>query len=331
MKRLYCTYFNSAYFSRGAAMLESLRRHEPGAETAVLALDDGTADALRELKMPGVCVIDLPDLLQYEERLAACRAERTPAEFCFTVTPQLVRMLMNRCPAVDELIYLDADLFFFASPAPLHDLMGDGLIGIIPHDFSPAVAGKIDHGIYNVSWNLFRRSAPALACLDSWSEQCLNWCFARLEGDRYADQKYLDRWPSQFDGVVELRLPGANLAPWNQAHRRLRWDGAHVTVDGEPLIFYHFSSFLRARGWLYNTNLSSWKTRAGPVLRRHVIEPYVAALQKWDERAPAQPEVPGSVDPGSARSPARMLRTLRHIGLGLLKREYLLVIRGRVI
>ena len=41
MRRLYCTYFDAGYLSRGVVMLESLIACDPEAHVYVLALDEG--------------------------------------------------------------------------------------------------------------------------------------------------------------------------------------------------------------------------------------------------------------------------------------------------
>jgi hypothetical protein len=35
---------------------------------------------------------------------------------------------------------------------------------------------------------------------------------------------------------------GGGLAPWNEAGYQLRRDGSRLSVDGQPVIFYHFQS-----------------------------------------------------------------------------------------
>src|SRR5207244_8164736 len=91
-----------------------------------------------------------------------------------------------------------------------------------------------------VGWVSFRRDAHALACLHWWRERCLEWCYDRYEDGRFADQKYLDDWPSRFQRVAVLQHKGANLAPWNLANYTIRANGDRVLVDEAPPILSHF-------------------------------------------------------------------------------------------
>src|SRR5205814_2361411 len=89
----------------------------------------------------------------------------------------------------------------------------------------------------------FEETNEAMAALRWWRDRCLEWCYDRLEGDRFADQKYLDLFPTLFRGVLVLDHPGANLAPWNMGRHRLTKEGDCLRVDSQPLIFYHFHNF----------------------------------------------------------------------------------------
>ncbi|MDH4242065.1 MAG: hypothetical protein OEW48_21090, partial [Phycisphaerae bacterium] len=134
-------------------------------------------------------------------------------------------------------------------------------------------------GIYNVGWVSFRRDEAGLTCLARWREQCLDWCYARYEADRFGDQKYLDRWPAIYSNVAVVQHKGANLAPWNVSNYRLYHDGSGVWVENEPLIFYHFHYLKQVHAWVYNPGLAEYKTPLGGILRSHVYVPYIRALQ----------------------------------------------------
>jgi len=52
LNRVYCTYFDENYLSRGVAMYHSLRRHVPDARLWVLCLSDACHNALLKLDLP---------------------------------------------------------------------------------------------------------------------------------------------------------------------------------------------------------------------------------------------------------------------------------------
>ena len=129
---------------------------------------------------------------------------------------------MNNFAKVDLITYIDADIYFFNDPASIFKEIADYSIGIVEHRFSPQNEEKTIHGIYNVGWLSFRRDENAIDCLNWWRRMCNEWCYVRLEEGRFADQKYLDIWPSRFKKVLVLQNRGVNIAPWNIANYKIR-------------------------------------------------------------------------------------------------------------
>jgi hypothetical protein len=149
-------------------------------------------------------------------------------------------VLSNR-PDIDHITYLDADLFFFDSTDALFRESAGASVIIIEHRFTPALQHLEINGRFCVEWVGFRRDDNGMACLRRWREQCIEWCYHRLEADRMGDQKYLDQWPERYAGVHILAHLGAGVAPWNFSQYRFGLNAAGAeTVNGQPLIFYHF-------------------------------------------------------------------------------------------
>lgn len=240
-----CTYFDSRYLAPGLALWRSLARHDPAAVLWVLALDGETADVLRKLQDARLRVVPLAELLAADPELAALESGRPRAEFIFTLTPCLVRHLLGAHPEIDLLTYLDADLYFFADPAPIRRELGRGSVLVAAHRYPAWHDDAARYGRFNVGVLVFRADARARACLDWWRARCLESCTLAADGTHYGDQKYLDEWPRKFAGVVELKHPGVNVAPWNWAGSRFELQGGAVGVDGRPLVVFHFAQFRR--------------------------------------------------------------------------------------
>ncbi len=239
----YCTYFDHGFLPQGVALARSLAAHDPAAVLWVLALDDETAHALRELKLSTLRIVPLAELEAAIPALAAVKPTRTRVEYYFTLSPCWPQHLLQTRPEIDRLVYLDADLFFFSSPQPIWDELDQGSVLLCAHRFPDHLKHYEQHGRYNVGVLGWRRDRDGLACLDWWRERCLEWCFDRLEPDRYADQKYLEAWAQRFGGVVECLHPGVNLAPWNWMNHRFDYPSGAVWVDGQPLVVFHFARF----------------------------------------------------------------------------------------
>jgi hypothetical protein len=241
----FCTLFDRNYLFKGLALHESLERHVGDFTLWVLCMDDVVYDVLEKMHLPR---LELISLAQFEDdALLRAKATRTPVEYCWTCTPSLPLYLLDHVPGIEMVTYLDADLYFFGDPGSVYAELGRGSIGIVGHRFSAADEHQAQaSGIYNVAFMVFKKDEHARECLEWWRDRCNEWCYARFEEGRYGDQKYLDDWPERFARVVVLQDRGVGLAPWNLRSQRISMRGGRLLVDGEPLIFYHFHSFLIA-------------------------------------------------------------------------------------
>ena len=258
MYQHFCTLFDSNYLVKGLAMLRSLHRHCPEGIVFVLCMDGQTREVLERLDLPHVrCIslaeVETPDLL-------AVKPGRSIAEYCWTLSPCLPWHVLQHHPEVDAITYLDADLYFYASPQPIFDEIGDASVAIIEHRFPEVFRHFEVRGRFCVEWVGFRRDEEGMACLKRWRDQCIEWCFYRLEEHRMGDQKYLDAWPRDFRAVHIIAHPGAGVAPWNFGQYRFAQgpDGA-PTVDGVPLIFYHFHQFQLLSNGRYDRISAAYK------------------------------------------------------------------------
>lgn len=280
MRRDFCTYFDHRYFDRGMAMYESLQRHCPQARLFVLCLSDTCYEVLVRLALPGLVPIKRADFEAGNARLAAAKANRSLIEYYFTCTPSLIDWLFATRPEIDILSYLDGDLYFFSDPEPIFSAFAGYSSLIVGHRFAPQRKHMETYGLYNVGWVSFRRDPDGLACLAWWRDRCLEWCYDRLESDRFADQKYLDRFTELFKGTLVLDHPGVNLAPWNMGHHRLEERQGGLLADGQDLIFFHFHNFKQMVGPLWRTNHRDNFVPFYPFLGRLLYRPYVRAIAR---------------------------------------------------
>jgi hypothetical protein len=238
-----CTVVDAAYLPRALALQRSLLAHAADSTLHVVAMDDPTEELLHRLDLARVVVHPLSRLEEQDPSLRAVRSTRSAAEYCWTAKASAVLHVFETSPELSVLTYADSDMELFADPQVLLDEMGDGSVAIVPHRFAALhAAAESTSGPYNAGWVTFRNDYRARRVLEWWRDRCLEWCYHRLEDGKMSDQRYLDDWPQRFDGVHVLGHPGAGLAPWNVARYELGEEDGRITVDGEPLVFYHYHS-----------------------------------------------------------------------------------------
>jgi hypothetical protein len=280
--RHYCTLFDKNYMSRGLSLLASLREHSPGAHCYVLCLDDDAHRYLTKLALPHTVLVPIAVLEAADPELAAARLTRSRIEYYFTTTPAWIRYVMATHADIDIITYVDADFWFFASPEPLFDEMRDGSIAIVEHRYPSHLAHLETWGKYNVGWLSFRRDDQGKACLDWWREKCIEWCFDRIEGDRFADQKYLEKWPALYSRLVVLEHPGVSVAPWNLEPGTFSVERGQPFVSGKPLICFHYHGMKHVLGPVYESGLRAFKTPLEPKFKQTLYQPYLDELLGYE-------------------------------------------------
>src|SRR5665213_1424460 len=276
--RYYCTYFDHNYLPRGLALYDSLRLHGGIFELWVLCLSEECEQALKKMNLPGVKTISMREFEAGDAPLLAAKQNRSQIEYFFTCTPSLPLFLFKKNPAMDAVTYLDGDLYFFGDAEDVHAEIGGASIAITPHRFPPALRDSERYGIYNVGWITFRRDPNAFPCLEWWRERCLEWCHDREENGRFADQKYLDCWPSKLAGVKVLQHPGVNLAPWNLSGHKLEWGHGRVWADGFPLLVFHFHGLKQLTRRIFDPQLIRYQVKLGAILKTRIYRQYLEHL-----------------------------------------------------
>lgn len=280
--RHYCSYFDHRYLPRGMVMMDSIRKFDPGAVFHILALDGQCADVLRDMEDPGIDLTTLDELEAYDPELLATKPTRSLVEYYFTLTPCFPRKVFRTHPEIDLLSYVDSDTCFFADPEIIFAEIGDASVAITPHRFSADSIHLEVFGRFNVGWVTWRNDAEGIACLEGYRADCLEWCYDRAEGDRYADQKYLDKWPDLYPSLKSLDHPGINAAAWNINSHRISEVGDILFVGDKRLVFWHYHG-LRERpdGWAHSFDDAT--LAAHPMLIGRIYAPYIRRLTLADQ------------------------------------------------
>lgn len=240
----FCTLFDSRYLTRGLVMLESIEPYlREDDDVVVLAIDDRAREMLGELNTGSWRVITTPDL--HDRELNAVRCTRGHREFCWTCTPALAAWMVRTAPADRIVVYLDADLFFFGAPSILLNELDDGgSILIHEHRFSADRSDfEASSGRFNVGFVAFKANDEGRRCTEHWRAQTIECCVLDPAKGLCGDQGYLTAWPQLYPSLRIMKNLGGGVAPWNVSQYRVSRNSNGPTIDGNPIVFYHFHSF----------------------------------------------------------------------------------------
>lgn len=326
----FCTYFDRNYLVRALCLYRSLKRHCAEFRLYALCLDDESYETIKGYGFSDLVPISLAEFEAGDEALMRAKANRSQVEYYFTCTSSLCLYILENDPSIMLLTYLDSDLYFYSDPAPIYRELEGASVGLIEHRFARQAdyyAGRL--GRFNVGWVSFRRDENGLAALEWWREQCLEWCYDRVEPGRFADQKYLDQFPDRFAGVVAIKHKGANLAAWNVANYQISRKDDMVYLDDECLIFFHFARFKEIKTWLYKTSFGHSLIRPSRIIRRYVFNPYILELKDISAGANYQSSSVRKFD-AHTKSLRRLGKDILRLGRGLFFREYVLFVGNKV-
>lgn len=232
----YVTLFDSNFLPIGLCLHHSLSQHASPFHLWVVCMDDLVHQQLNQLALPYLTAIGLADV--ENSALRSVKPTRSKGEYCWTITPFTPELVFSLAPDATRVTYLDADLFFFNSPASFFkefEQSGKHVL-ITEHAYAPEYAFRAEtSGRFCVQFMTFLRTDKSFEVMHWWQERCIEWCFAHFESGKFGDQKYLDVWPELFaDKVHVLTQTADTLAPWNIQHML-----EHKNASLKPVI-YHF-------------------------------------------------------------------------------------------
>lgn len=296
----FCTLFDSNYLSRGLALYRSLEEHTSDFHLYILAFDDTCAEVLQKLHLKHATVIELA---QFEdEDLLRVKKERSRGEYCWTSTSSLILYCIKTF-RLANCTYLDADMYFYQSPKVLFDEIPETCsVLITEHRYTKGYDQSATSGKYCVQFMYFRNDAKGMRVLNWWRDACIEWCYNRMEDGKFGDQKYLDNWTTQFEGVWELQHLGGGLAPWNCQQYTFKVEN-NILVGKEKKtgltfrpVFYHYHGL---RFYKNNTAIFADKYYLiSPNVRKYFYHPYLKKIAAAEQEVY---KVDNSFDPSGRK------------------------------
>ena len=270
----FCTLFDSYYLLKGLGLYLSLEKVTEDFHLFVMAFDKNSCDKLKSCGFKHMTVefwgdFETPELLEIKKN-------RTKAEYCWTCGPSVIYHFLIKYD-LDEITYLDSDLFFLSDPHVLKKESGNSSVVITEQGISEESAER--YGRYCVQYMTFKKDENGLGALTWWRDRCIEWCYQIMESTRYADQKYLDEFPIRWNNICVLENKGAGIAPWNI--HRYKYKEHSLIYNGieYPFVFYHMHGVIMdvKDGILY---IKGQHYKLGEEVICHFYNPYAELLIK---------------------------------------------------
>jgi hypothetical protein len=267
MMEHFVTLFDRAFIPQALALYASMEKYIPKYKLWMICVDIEAYSAMQKLGLANTHPLLLSSL--ETDELLHVKAERTPREYCWTLTPFAPRFVFETDRSINRVTYVDADLSFLANPQCIFQEFarsGKSVL-ITDHAYASENDATASSGKYCVQFMTFVRDAGEVVRKD-WESKCIEWCFARYENGRFGDQKYLEDWLINFpDQVHVLEKVDAALAPWNAT--RFPYSSG---------IFWHFQGLRLSRLGNNSVRVNLGPYPLPPVVQECVYVPYINAL-----------------------------------------------------
>ncbi|WP_035691824.1 hypothetical protein [Azospirillum halopraeferens] len=246
------------YLPKARVLARSLRRWLPEARIHLALIDAWPADldpanepfdevhTLADLTAAGLAADVMPNGVHPWVFI------HTLVELSTAVKGFMVERLLQR-PDCARVLYFDPDIALFARPDPVLDALERHDLVLTPHACEPEETIRaihdnelvaMRHGIFNLGFVGVANREEGRRFAAFWRHRLEHFCFDDVAAGLFTDQKWLDHAPAYFATTGVLRHPGLNVSTWNLTHRRVEGRvGGPLTVNGQPLVFYHFTGF----------------------------------------------------------------------------------------
>lgn len=237
------------YLPKARVLAQSAQRQAADIRFHLLLCDDYPPDA-NPAAEPFDSIINVTELPIPDRE--AWLFGHTVVEMC-TAVKALGFLEIARRFAAEKIFYFDPDMVIMSGLDGLIERLNHHNILLTPHQTEPELSldavidneiCSLKHGVFNLGFLGVRTSTEGLRFLNWWAERLRYFCHDDIAGGLFTDQRWIDLAPTFFEGIAILREPGYNVATWNLTHRQAAGSLKRgITINGEPLSFYHFSGF----------------------------------------------------------------------------------------
>lgn len=270
------------YLHFACTLMESVAVHAPWMERVVCLCDsdEGLDPAAFDFRLMTIRDLTIPDIDNFIFQYSILELNTAIKPFVFEHLAKQGRH--------DHLFYFDPDIRVFDSLQAMDAMLDRCEILLTPHLTGQLDDGKhpnelaiLQSGTYNLGYLGLRNSPEALKLMRWWQSKMLRDCVVDIPRGLFVDQKWMDMVPGMFSGVHIERHPGWNTAYWNINHRAVEAHNERFTVEGQPLVFFHFSG-VGLDGKSFSKHQDRYSVETLPPAVRTLMNGYVEALRRHD-------------------------------------------------
>ena len=277
-KIAYVTHSDKNYLSRALALIASLRQHGSADNIFLFCNDEWTYESTPDFPDLGIRFVKTSDLRDEYPELDYAFNNRSILEFYYCISPFVVRYLIDK--GYECVVYLDSDLYFYENPTPLISSLSTYDLGIVPHNFKPEHADLEKYGKYNVGMLFFWNTPSGLETLSWWQEACIDSTSSVLTRNSYADQKYLDQFPSLGARVHIFEDDGQNAAPWN-CYSLTGYDQESFYLANSKVFYFHYSG-LRIYKHFATLGFTTYRYKPNKTMKK-MYSSYINEVLFWEK------------------------------------------------
>jgi hypothetical protein len=248
----FCTVADFNFLNRVLALNKSLKKYSDKYILHLLCLDDQIFNSIND---ENIKLYKLENLYENDKSLFHARNNDPSREalinsagnidkakrlqFIWTLSPYFTWYCLDTLEC-DDVLYIDADIYFFSNWENLYKHLDKISVGIVEHRCETSTL----NGKYNVGIVYFKNDINGYKCL-TWWKNCLLFTDHQYYSTHSScgDQKYLELFPELFQNVSVLDKFIGHLAPWNFNQHLYKKDKILWNNLEQDLLYCHFSNF----------------------------------------------------------------------------------------
>lgn len=251
MQHNFCTVFSKASLYRGLLLHKSLQTYDSDFRLFIVCLEEETHELVQSMNLRNVILIPLIKIEEVDYELVSIKNTRDNKEYSWTLKAPLMLYLFKHIYELNNIVYIDGDIEFYANPDPIYEELKDNSIMLTRERFyiQNNSSWYKQYGNFNGGIIAVNKDDNALNALRWLRKKCIDWCYNKLENGLYGDQIYLVNMVNEFDNIHIARNMGLNVTAWYSHASVVEKSDETFYINDVPIVFYHYSGLI-----YYNKN-----------------------------------------------------------------------------